>query len=462
MSNFPLRKGPSGPRASTLAAASINVSAGTTSLNLTNLVFSDSHGVSFGLNASTITASIALGAISAGTTLGTLGTIVFSNSNGITFGMDGGTVTASVMATAAAGSVNFSAGTTSQNLQSITFSNSNGISFGLNGSTMTASVATSLTNINLSAGTTSQNLSNFVLSNSNGVSFGLAGSTITASVGSSQGSINFSAGTTSQNLSAITFSNANGVSFGLAGSTMTASVSLSTAPGAIAAGTQTATSGTVLFADSNGITFGMSGSSRVTAAFGGFPVKVFSQDADFVTNFSILDGVLSIQKLSLPMSVSASQLIAALILSGFSGSSGALTISHGVYTMTGGTANLASSGSRLLSWASGSATSASSQYGGASGTRYRTVGIGYSLTPGDYLFAWWMRTTGSATWLAVGRAGIGLVGNYDGVETSAFLNGVSGSSFTTAMPASIAASDTGYVRTGASAMRQPGGILMGF
>jgi hypothetical protein len=363
----------------------------------------------------------------------------------------------------AATGVNLSAGTTSNLASAFTFANSHGVSFGLDASTMTASVATSLTNINVSAGTTSNNLSNLVFSNSNGISFGLNGSTITASMMATAaiGSVNFSAGTTSQNLSAITFANSNGISFGLNGSTMTASVSQSIAPGGIAAGTQTATSGTVVFANSNGITFGMSGSSQVTASFGGLPVKVFSQDADFVTNFSIQNGVLSIQKLSLPMSLSATQLIAALALGGNSASSGALTISHGVYTMSGGTANLASSGSRVISWASGSGTAASSVYGGASGTRYRTVGIGYSLTPGDYLFAWWMQTADSATWLAVGRAGIALVGAYDGVETSAFLNGVSASSFTTALPASIAASDTGYIRTGTYAMRQPGGIFMG-
>lgn len=40
------------------AVASINVSAGTTSNNLSNLVFSNANGVSFGLNAGTITATI--------------------------------------------------------------------------------------------------------------------------------------------------------------------------------------------------------------------------------------------------------------------------------------------------------------------------------------------------------------------------------------------------------------------
>ena len=162
---------------------SINLSAGTTSNLASAFTFSNSNGVSFGLNGSTITGSIATSLtninVSAGTTSQNLSAITFSNSNNVSFGLNGSVITAT--AGAAAGSVNFSAGTTSQNLTAITFSNSNGISFGLNGSTMTASVATSLTNVNVSAGTTSQNLSAITFSNSNNVSFGLNGSTLTAS-----------------------------------------------------------------------------------------------------------------------------------------------------------------------------------------------------------------------------------------------------------------------------------------
>jgi hypothetical protein len=165
--------------------------------------------------------------VSGGTTSNNLTAVVFSNSNNVSFGLNGSTMTASATVASSQGSVNFSGGTTSNNLSAITFSNSNGVSFGLNGSTMTASVAAALTNINVSAGTTSNNLTAVVFSNSNNVSFGLNGSTVTASatVASSQGSVNFSGGTTSNNLSAITFSNSNGIAFGLNGSTMTAALS---------------------------------------------------------------------------------------------------------------------------------------------------------------------------------------------------------------------------------------------
>ena len=188
----------------------------------TIVTLSNSNNVSFGLAGSTITASVWVN-VSAGTTSGNVSAVTFSNANGVSFGFDGSNVTATVVA----GGLNFSAGTTSNTFTAITFSNSNGISFGLNGSTVTGSVATSLTNVNVSAGSTSQNLSNLVFSNAGGVTWGINGSTITASaIVGSVTQVNFSAGTTSQNLSAVVFSNSNNVSFGLNGSTITGSANL--------------------------------------------------------------------------------------------------------------------------------------------------------------------------------------------------------------------------------------------
>lgn len=167
----------------------INVSAGTTSNNLTNLVFSNSNGVSFGLDSSTITAS-----------------------------HDGLTTQLAQIASANNGSFSFT---------NLSFSNANGVSFETSaGPAIVASIVPGLTNVNVSAGTTSNNLSNLVFSNSNGVSFGLDGSTLTASIAAAGGgSINVSAGTTSNNLTNLVFSNANNVTFGLDGSTVTASAS---------------------------------------------------------------------------------------------------------------------------------------------------------------------------------------------------------------------------------------------
>lgn len=244
--------------------ANINISAGTTSQNLTNLVFTNLNGVSFGLNGSTISGSvnaISRVNISAGTTSNNLSNFVLSNSNGVSFGLNGSTITASVAAGLA--NINVSGGTTSNNLTNFVLSNSNNVSFGLNGSTFTATVtvATSLTNINVSAGTTSNNLSALVFSNSNNVTFGLDGSTITASISAAAGgSLNFSAGTTSNNLTALTFANSNGVSFGLDASTVTASYAIN-----VSAGSTSNNLSKITFANSNGVTFGLD-ASTITAS----------------------------------------------------------------------------------------------------------------------------------------------------------------------------------------------------
>jgi hypothetical protein len=242
----------------------VNISAGTTSNNLSAVTFSNSNNVSFGLNGSTITASASVAStqgsinISAGTTSNLASAFTFSNSNGVSFGLNASTVTASVATSLT--NINISAGTTSNNLSAVTFSNSNGVSFGLNASTVTASVATSLTNINVSAGTTSNNLSAITFSNSNNITFGLNASTVTASY-----AFNISAGTTSNALSAVTFSNSNGVSFGLNASTVTASVATSLTNINVSAGTTSNNLSAITFSNSNGIFFGLNGSTLTAA-----------------------------------------------------------------------------------------------------------------------------------------------------------------------------------------------------
>jgi hypothetical protein len=167
----------------------INISAGTLAQNLSNVVFSNSNGVSFGLSASTITASVATSLtnvnVSAGAASNNLSAFVFSNSNNVSFGLNGSTITATATVATSLTNINISADGSSNNLSALVFSNANNVTFGLNGSTMTASasVASSLTAVNVSAGTVANNLSALVFSNANNVSFGMTGSTVTATVG---------------------------------------------------------------------------------------------------------------------------------------------------------------------------------------------------------------------------------------------------------------------------------------
>ena len=111
----------------------INVSAGTTSNNLSNITFANSPTVSFGLDGSTITASAAGGGggltnirVSAGTTSNLLSAITFADSNGLAFGINASTITGSYTQSnqnAVGSNGNF-------NFQTISFSNANGLSFG--------------------------------------------------------------------------------------------------------------------------------------------------------------------------------------------------------------------------------------------------------------------------------------------------------------------------------------------
>lgn len=153
----------------------MDIEAGSSSGFLSSLSFSNDNGVSFGLNGSTITASVntvggSSATISAGTQSDTLSQLVFADSNGVTFGLDNGTITASVGVGA---NINISAGTTSNNLSAFTFNNGNGISFGLDASTITAShnALTSQSNQAVSAGNGSFTFQTLTLADSNGVSF---------------------------------------------------------------------------------------------------------------------------------------------------------------------------------------------------------------------------------------------------------------------------------------------------
>jgi hypothetical protein len=161
-------------------------------------------------------------AISAGTTLATNNTVVFSNSNGITFGLNDHTITASVAAGGLT-NINVSAGTTSNNLSAITFSDSNGISFGLNGSVITGTVQTnyltSQSNQNVTAGNGGFAFQTLSFSNANNFSFGTsAGSAITGSytvptVTNSSWTVSDNA--TSGTVARLAFTNLNGVTLSL-------------------------------------------------------------------------------------------------------------------------------------------------------------------------------------------------------------------------------------------------------
>lgn len=471
------------------AAANFNISAGTTSNDLTNVVFSNSNNVSFGLNGSTVTASASFPsetpfAISAGAQSVSTGTLVFSNSNRMTFGMSGSSrVTGSFNVGLTATGNTIGGLGTSATSNEFSVSGAGIVSVGFLGNAgdppyqLVISATQSTGPGGIAAGGVTATSGTVIFSNSNGVSFGLNGQTMTASHNGITSQTNqqmtlFATGNTTQsstgttNASSVIFRGEGVASVGITNGSIVVSVP---AGGNVAAygvsnlgnsagdtGTRT---GTMVFAGVNGITLSQStGAASNTISIMGPRVSVFSHPGDWhATNFTISNATLSLHKFSVPNVITATRIQVLMDLTGNSNSSGALSMSFAFYTLSGSTASLATSGSRELSWTSGSETSASTRYGGVSGTQFRTIALNATVQPGDYLLGVWFRTTNNGTWRIWGRPAVNIVNLHEG--TDAWMDGTTTASFTTAMPASIHLSN--YAKTGAAALRQPGFILLG-
>jgi hypothetical protein len=433
------------------ASYALNVTVPGSSVNANQILFSNSNGVSFGLNGNEITASIAQYLsninVSAGTTSNNLSNIVFSNSvgNGVSFGLNGATITASVNT---AWSIVLSAGTQAQYGSEFTFANSNNVSFGMNNSVITASV----NSIGIAAGAFTGSTGNIFFENSNNIIFGMSNNSlaVTASY-----NFNVSAGTTSNNLNAVTFSNSNGISFGLNGSVITASNNSV----AIAAGTQTAGSGgTVVLSNSNGFSFGMSNSSVVTAAYGGFS----SWSAGPVhTTYSSSSAFLSLQPIVVPYEITVRNLVWIANASAATNSSGGINVSAGLYTINAGTTgslSIASSSSTALTFTSGAALSS------YTGVAYRQMAVSWALTPGPYVFAFAAAPINAASFTFNGihdPSAINFASGLGAAMSNMILPGISVSSVGS-IPSSIGITNTsGYLRTGSQVLNQPWFLFQG-
>ena len=350
--------------------SNINISAGTLSNNLSALTFSNSNGISFGLDTnSVITATVATnyqsaGAylttamlsnaatisninISAGSTSSNLSAFTFANSNSVTFGLGTGTaagiITASISAGTGGGGAAISAGTNSQNTGTVSFVDSNGVSFGLdtNGS-LTATVVTNyqtpgaylttamlsnaatISNIKVSAGASSSNVSAITFSNGSGVTFGYDGTNITASVktdyqtsgaylttamlsnAATISNIKISGGTLSNNLSALTFGDSNGVSWGLnTNSVITATVQtnyLTTAMLSnaatisnikVSAGASSSNVSAITFSNGSGVTWGYDGTNITASVATSYLTTAMLSNAATISNIKVSAGASS-------------------------------------------------------------------------------------------------------------------------------------------------------------------------
>lgn len=255
--------------------------AGQSTFSGTNIVIGGGPNVTIsGVNATRFDISAGAGGaadggvgISAGANSVSDGTVVFSNSNGISFGLNGSTVTAqhNALTTARASTDAIGLNTAQSN---VTWTvNSAGLSLDARGY---AGTGTTFNGASLSGSMTV---------NSNGVQLSLsAGPYLTTAMQSNAATISnirVSAGTTSNLLSAVTFGNANGITFGLDASTVTASHN-----GLTSQSNQnvTAQNGgfafqTLSFSNANGISFGTSAGSAITASHNAITTARASNDA---------------------------------------------------------------------------------------------------------------------------------------------------------------------------------------
>jgi len=301
---------PTGGGGGTGADGFNRISAGTQLAGTLNTIkFADSNGISFGMSGSTqITASYTVPSVvglisainvSAGTTSNNVSAFQFADGNGISFGLNGSTITATVGTNYLTSQSNqaFSASGGSSAFQTLNFANSNGFTF----SNSNGSVIGSYTVPNVPAqtnqtvglyalGNTTQNSSTTL--DARTISFNGLGA---ATVGFSNGSVQFSV-PVQTNQSAIKGLGASntgntagntglstGVDWVLAGSN-NITISQSTVGGGpntlwvsganaggggigIQVSDTTYTNGTVTLQNANGITFGSSGAGGVSASY---------------------------------------------------------------------------------------------------------------------------------------------------------------------------------------------------
>ena len=249
-----------------------------------SIVFSNSNNVTFGANASTITASASFnqtvqtqGSVQV---QGSSGAISFGNGNGITFGGNASTITASHNGLTSQSNQAVSAANGSSAFQTLSFANGNGVTFATGTGGLGASVETSYAASNHSHGNPTlalTNLSGSTASNSAGLTLSLSaaapgGGGATFSAGISGGNTSGNTGTVSNQ---IVFAGGNNIT--VSGSTNAGGMSV-TISGANAGGAQTGisgivvsnttyTSGTVSFSNANGISFGSSAGQAITASY---------------------------------------------------------------------------------------------------------------------------------------------------------------------------------------------------
>jgi hypothetical protein len=271
------------------------------------------------------------------------------------------------------------------------------------------------------------------------------------------GGIWVSAGTQLAQTGTVVFSNSNNVTFGASqidplhyAITVHASAThLANFVQSISAGTTQVTSGQAVISNSGGFSFGVNGQT-ITADFARVSLyeNGLNYDSIAVLGSSAATTNLSFQRLIFWQPISATLANFLIDVTAAGSQQGSLTISLAVYTINGTTASQASSTSSGITWTSGTNVSQTSVYGGISGMRSQSIGLGtWIFTPGDYFFGFMLSvngpagTTPSLTMLGSISNRSGLALSQSGGNLNAyFFNGFY-SAGTGAFPASLQVSD---------------------
>lgn len=427
----------------------INVSASNTSANLSNLAFSNSNGLAFGLSNSTITGSYTVPTItnsswtvSDSATSATVGRLAFTNLNGVTMTLStsnngnhtligsvktdyqsSGAYLTTAMQSASSSvfaKTGFSTASTAGS-DIVGTHDTNGLSMGIPKYLTTAQAPGAY----LTTAALSQNTSNYA-----GINGAITGGSMTV--------------------------NTSGVSVNLPAYLTTAMASNASTQfvQANAGFNGTNASGTIA---SNSISVSVSAPPLI---------KNYTMPDMFDGSFVSSNGAVSYVPMSIGNNLSATRAMLLGNMSGASNSTGGFTWGIQVFTLNASTASEVSSASTAITWSSSSAINSTTQnqYGGQSGTRYRSMAIGtWNFTPGNYLIGQWIASTNAGTWTFWGSTGISMVTPVDVGESQNWQAGFSTSSIASwsARATSLNLTAANYVRSGSSAGRQPGYILLG-
>lgn len=364
-------------------------------------------------------------AISAAGASASNGTVVFSNSNGVSFGMNGSTVTASHNGLTTAAQSNHSHGNPTLNLTNLsgtTGSASNGFTLSLSAQAQSNQSLGGYAVGNTTAQSSSSTFDarSMSIQGAGGVSVGFsAGSLVIsgATGGGGGGGVAISAGANSQSTGTVIFSNANGISFGLNGGTITATVNPGAAAGIAAVNNSntTYTSGTIQLTEGGGAitiasgtgqrfafsvpaTSSIVGTNGISLSTNGSTISIGPSTAlsrwinePSITQVGSVQGnsLVSVCPVQIPAPLDMSNLrfgaSVAVTTAGNSSSAGfAMSVSAVLYSRNGSTLSSVLSGSNAIS-----ASWSSNATGSVTGPRGFTLDWASStrLQPGEYWVA---------------------------------------------------------------------------